>query len=735
MSEDLEINPRASLSDLTLPEIKESDCGEVALRKMSRFIPSQLEPYVLHNEDEIRQQLFRPKELQKGQQLFRPKELQKAEFQQISIRAVVICRVSTCGPLQDQRSPINQAMGLLQIQYRRKDLAIIGVIMDFYKNGGYAQGRMFQDFLVKMLKEAAFNRSGFSPIFDCILVSDLSRMSRCCKEIIELADMCQFLRIKIFDHSMNVDYSLTENRDALVAKGIKAETQISDMGFNIASAKLNGFIRDKVLAGHHFGFEKVTYKDASKTRVMRREYKRKEDEIRIILDAWQAFAETGRISFVQKNLEEKYKRKFTKTFLHGILYTTKYYGLVYRVPNERIRDPKTGKVTKRRILLSNQYMCNYEKVDDPEHFRYYIKELDIIPEELFHKVREIIDRKRRRIKSSPSQKSPAHAPSGENGKSGYTGLCVCGKCGTFYIMGAKGFLYCANCRKKICGQKHGIHSTWLDQHLPELIEQFLTLDMPKFDQAYRQNSSKWINLIDPEINELKMEIQKKDQSFVAMCHDVTENVGLAKEQLNNLAQREAKEIEKLEKKIISLENQVKFIKTENIYSVEKAKKWIQDLKILYKSEDACRLKEKLDSLISHIIFKEKPGLTQNSFVIEGRAVFKQSGLARFFIAPVEGVDFYYLNALTEQPGTIIQLCSVNAEIYVNFEIFVELGLGARAKKGDLTQTRYSWKVLTTKESSFSGDQPRPIEGSASYFPPRTTLPAFENEKPSQDQHD
>jgi hypothetical protein len=684
--------------DLTMPEIKEDDCGEVALRKMSRFISSELEPYVLHNEDEIRERLFRPKEI-----------LSVPHNDEIHFRAVVICRVSTCGKLQDPRSPINQAMTMLQIQKQRSDLVIVGVIMDFFKNGAAVEGRMFQDSLIKYLIESA--DMGFKPAFNCIMMSEFSRMTRSLEDALDLSGKCFYSRIKLFDHNMNVDYALPANRETLVSKGWKAESQISDMGFQIGSAKFNGFLRDRVLDGNHFGFDKKTQYDTSGKRVMYRFWIRKEDEIRIILSAYETFAETASISLVQKTIEERYGKTLLKPFLWKLLTTLKYYGLVDRLPSERTRDPRTKKMTRRKISPLVPNTSDYRKCDNPKNHRYYIKDLDIIPEELFLKVREILERKQRQIKVIPHQTSRAHSPAGENGRTGYTGLLVCASCGAFYKNGAKGFMYCANHRKHRCGQKRGIHISWLDTHFRGLIEQFLIKEMPRFDQAYKYEFSKRIKWLESEVNGLQEKIGNQNKEFLNLCGDVKEAMGSAKERLNNLSQYKAQEIDALEKRLGSLRSQAQFMKSNLSYSLEKAKKWLKNLDELFELKQANRLNEMLRTIISKVELREAAGKEPNSYQIIGKVVFRQAGLARLFQGSLNTTDYYHPIALTEHNRTIVPVCSVNAEIHVNFVLGVIPGQGGRSHTGSSMETALTWKILTAGEvDSHDCEPPKQVQG-------------------------
>jgi len=609
------LNP--SLEDLQLPQINEDDCGEVALLKMKNFIPRELEPLLIHNEQEMYERLFHPKKI-----------FSTGDGGSSNLRAVVLCRVSTCGTLQDCRSPIIQAMTMLEAQKRFPNLKVIAVVMDFYKNGAYAEGRMFQDFLVRRLAEA--DNYGVEADFNCFWITEFSRMTRNASETIDLADKCRYYRIKLFDYYMNMDYALPENREKLIAEASRTEAEINKMGFRIKNAKRAYFLRDRVLSGKHFGFRIHTVRDLISKRILARYWVREEHEIAIIISVFEAFVETGKLEKVVEIIHEKYGDTLSVSFIRNLLMTTKYIGLVYRLPQERIRHPQTQKMIHRNTFVPEGVSNNFEKCDDSLTYRYYIKELDIIPMDLFLAARGIIARKQSKILVLPHQPNRAHAPSGENGKTAYYGLIICGSCGGFYKSGAKGFLYCTNHRKHRCGQKHGMHVMWLNRYFYKLIDQILTQNMKTFKMAFKYEFTKRIRWLNAEIKALRKKINKQNKSFLEICSSSRNSSGPVKDRLNLLSQMKAKEISEDEQRLQSLIKQRDFQKSKINLKFKNAEEGRKELDNLFSPAFGDRLNEVLRIIISRVELFEEPGKVPDSIVLKGKVIFSHAGLEKVF---------------------------------------------------------------------------------------------------------
>ena len=207
------------------PKLSETDSGDEALEKMLIFIPPEHRKYLLWKSN-VRQMLFED-------------DFGDSMLQDDVIYAVLVCRVSTAGDLQDPRSSIDQLAELIELQERDPKFKIIGVCLDFYKNGRKTKGRLIFDEVIDKLYD--MKDSGIRPKFNAISFPELARLSRRPSIIFDTAEHCFFFGLRLMRANDRMDLSDPINIGTLANMAAEAQREIYRLGERIARGKKASF--------------------------------------------------------------------------------------------------------------------------------------------------------------------------------------------------------------------------------------------------------------------------------------------------------------------------------------------------------------------------------------------------------------------------------------------------------------------------------------------------------------
>ena len=159
--------------------------------------------------------------------------------------------------------------------------------------------------------------------------------------------------------------------------------------------------------------------------------------------------------------------------------------------------------------------------------KYYIPDIAVIDLETFNEVQEIINRKKKNIKSIPGNNGRGHRPARENGKSAVSGLLICSKCGLpFVLYGPKGtrLFACQGKRKRKCGMKHSIREDLILQFIAQSLKDLMVEHLDEFYSIYKNEFSKKINEVEKQIKQLikeKTKIKKKHEDLLLNLHQLS----------------------------------------------------------------------------------------------------------------------------------------------------------------------------------------------------------------------
>ena len=571
------------------PKLSETDSGDEALEKMLILIPPEHRKYLLWKSN-VRQMLFED-------------DFGDSMLQDDVIYAVLVCRVSTAGDLQDPRSSINQLAELIELQERDPKFKIIGVCLDFYKNGRKTKGRLIFDEVIDKLYD--MKDSGIRPKFNAISFPELARLSRRPSIIFDTAEHCFFFGLRLMRANDRMDLSDPINIGTLANMAAEAQREIYRLGERIARGKKASFKRFRTQQGVElFGFEVINLKD-EKGDIVDSVWRKKENEFNAKVFMYDQFLLTPNFKEVSNAVKDRFGIELKPDRIHDILLDKRSIGIILFPDKKRVLNTETETVTDRHFPLPKAIKDDLTPADRLP-WKYYVPEIVCVDVEKYKAVFSRISKKVDNIMPSKLGRK-THKPRRENGKHPLSGLIFCfvGDCREEYILSGSGkypdYFGCKGRRNKIkkCLQEHYIRGKALLTVVNQGIEAFLLDEFPAFYLLYKEACKNQLKAFDTEISALEDQKRKKEEALMRFIAGKENFNGLPQFKLDSLAAIETESINRIEELVQNRKGQKEFLAMNLPYDQKAVKILIAKIQELIE-RDPIAANETLKQIIDRI---------------------------------------------------------------------------------------------------------------------------------------
>ena len=668
-----------------VPQLTESESGDEALEKMLIFIPPEHRKCLLWSSN-IRQMLFMENN-------------EKKTADDGTIRALLECRVSTAGDLQDPRSSIDQLGELIDLQEMDPNFKVIGICLDFFKNGRKSEGRLIYDAVINKLHDMDAN--GLVPRFNAISFPEVARLSRRASITFKIAEDCFYFNLKLYRRNQRVDLAHPSQIGTLANLAAEAQNEVYTLGQRIARGKKGNFKRFRTQQGTElFGFEIKNIKD-EKGKVIDSEWVKKPVEFEAKKFMYGQFLRTPNYKEVSNVIRTRFGLDVKPDRIAAMLPDKRSLGIILCPDKERVLNPETENICYRYFPIPKEIENDLSPADSPP-WKYYVPEIVCIDVDTFKAVAARIAEKAANIQPSRLGRK-AHRPRRENGKQALSGMVVCrvGDCRDEYIMsGTKknpDYLGChgRRGRNKRCTQNKYLRLSSLLEWVLQGIESFLTDEFPDFYVFYKESCRNESNAMSTEIASLEEQKIKKEEYLKRFISGVNKFSGVSMLKLEGLVAGETEDLDRLEGLIRSRKSQQEFLARNLPYDRNTVKATICNIRNLVES-DPKAANEALRQVIDRIEIHQVEDVDGIATRLVARIVTRVKQIAPYFSSDLVLHDFLYQKLSTKAPSAIVQPTLIDSEIMWNFEVFMPIPRSGRGR-GAANSSGIVWAFLQPDE--------------------------------------